>query len=61
MKTSARNQFSGTVSAIKDGAINDEIELDVGGGLSVVATVTRESRSELGLGIGAKALALVKA
>jgi molybdate transport system regulatory protein len=61
MKTSARNQFSGTVSVIKDGAINDEIELDVGAGLRVVATVTRESRSELGLGVGAKAFALVKA
>ena len=61
MKTSARNQFAGSVSAVRAGAINDEIELEVIGGLRIVATVTRESRNELGLAIGAKAFALVKA
>jgi molybdate transport system regulatory protein len=61
MKTSARNQFSGTVHAVRAGAINDEIDLDVGGGLHIVATVTRESREELKLAVGAKAFALVKA
>lgn len=61
MKTSARNQFAGTVHAVRAGAINDEIELDVAGGLRIVATVTRESRDELGLVPGAKAFALVKA
>lgn len=61
MKTSARNQFAGTVSAVRDGAINDEIELAVDGGLKIVATVTRESRDELGLKVGANAFALVKA
>lgn len=61
MKTSARNQFAGTVSAVRPGAINDEITLDIGGGQLIVATVTRESREELGLAVGAKAFALVKA
>lgn len=61
MKTSARNQFAGTVHAIRGGAINDEIDLEVIGGLHIVATVTRESRDELGLSVGAKAFALVKA
>ncbi|MES3015573.1 MAG: TOBE domain-containing protein [Pseudomonadota bacterium] len=61
MKTSARNQFAGTVRHVRAGAINDEIELEVIGGLRIVATVTRESRTELGLDVGAKAFALVKA
>lgn len=61
MKTSARNQFAGTVGAVRAGAINDEIVLDVIGGLAIVATVTRESRNELALEVGAKAFALVKA
>jgi molybdate transport system regulatory protein len=61
MKTSARNQFAGTVRSIRGGAVNDEIELEVIGGLHIVATVTRESRDELGLAVGAKAFALVKA
>ncbi|MEO8805052.1 MAG: TOBE domain-containing protein [Burkholderiaceae bacterium] len=61
MKTSARNQFAGTVHAVRSGAINDEIELMVIGGLRIVATVTRESRNDLGLEPGTKAFALVKA
>ena len=61
MKTSARNQFAGTVDAVRGGAINDEIELKVIGGLHIVATVTHESRIDLGLEVGAKAFALVKA
>jgi molybdate transport system regulatory protein len=61
MKTSARNQFAGIVHAVRSGAINDEIDLQVIGGLHIVATVTRESCIELGLQVGAKAFALVKA
>ena len=65
MKTSARNQFEGTVASIRGGgiagAVNDEIDLDVGGNVRVVATVTRESREALGLKVGAKAFGLVKA
>jgi molybdenum-pterin binding domain len=61
MKTSARNQFLGKVSAVHRGAVNDEIELDVKGGHKVVATVTHESAENLGLKVGAEAFALVKA
>lgn len=61
MKSSARNQFTGTVSALRDGAINGEVQLKVAGDLHIVATVTRESREALGLTLGAPAFALVKA
>lgn len=61
MRTSARNQFAGTVKTVRAGAVNDEIELEVIGGLRIVATVTTESRVALGLVPGAKAFALVKA
>ena len=61
MKTSARNQFAGSVHAVRRGTVNDEIELAVIGGLHIVATVTRESRTDLGLKRGVKAFALVKA
>ncbi|MDY0744660.1 TOBE domain-containing protein [Paucibacter sp. R3-3] len=61
MKTSARNQFAGKVSAIREGAINDEVELEVAGGHKIVATVTRESRNSMKLAAGASAFALVKA
>lgn len=61
MKTSARNQFAGKVSAVRRGAVNDEIELAIGGGQTIVAVVTHESSEELGLAIGAEAFALIKA
>jgi molybdate transport system regulatory protein len=61
MKTSARNQFLGTVSALRAGAVNDEVELALPGGARLVAIVTHESALALGLAVGAPAIALVKA
>lgn len=61
MKTSARNQFHGTVKAIHRGAVNDEIELLLPGGTPLCATITHESTGELGLAVGQDVVALVKA
>ena len=61
MKTSARNQLVGTVSAVTTGAVNDEIELALPGGQRIVAVITRNSAASLGLVVGAEAFALVKA
>ncbi|QAY72651.1 transporter [Agromyces protaetiae] len=61
MQTSARNRFEGTVSAVKPGAVNDEIELTLAGGERLSAVVTHESAVSLGLAVGAEAVALVKA
>lgn len=60
MKTSARNQFFGTVSCVRQGAVNDEITLEIAGGQKIVAIVTRESAENLGLRQGAPAFALIK-
>lgn len=60
MKTSARNQFLGKISQIKQGSVNDEIELTLANGAKIVATVTRESTETLGLKVGGEAFALVK-
>jgi molybdate transport system regulatory protein len=61
MRTSARNQLYGTVSAITRGAVNDEVSLALPGGQTVVAVLTHESTETLGLAVGAAAFALVKA
>ncbi|MGB9989134.1 TOBE domain-containing protein [Massilia sp. SM-13] len=61
MKTSARNQFSGTVKTLKRGAVNDEVTLDIVGGQEIVAIITHESTESLGLKEGAQAFALIKA
>lgn len=60
MKTSARNQYQGTVTRITAGAVNDEIALKVSGGQELIATVTRESTLELGLAVGAQAFAIIQ-
>jgi molybdate transport system regulatory protein len=61
MKTSARNQLYGTVSAVTRGSVNDEIALALPDGQTIVAVVTHESTETLGLVVGAPAFALVKA
>jgi molybdate transport system regulatory protein len=60
MKTSARNQFLGKVSQVKRGAVNDEVELEIAGGLKIVAVITHDSSEDLGLQPGAEAFALIK-
>ncbi len=61
MKTSARNQLYGEVSAVKRGAVNDEVSLALPGGQTIVAVLTHESTETLGLTPGAPAFALIKA
>ena len=60
MKTSARNQFVGSVTAVRAGAVNDEVELTLPGGPRIVAVVTRDSTQSLGLRTGLTAIALIK-
>ena len=61
MKTSARNQWVGTVSGIRAGVVNDEVELSLAGGTRLAAIVTRESTQALDLRLQKTVLALVKA
>jgi molybdate transport system regulatory protein len=60
MKTSARNQFVGTVTSVRSGAVNDEVELTLPGGARIVAIVTRDSTASLGLRTSMTAIALIK-
>ena len=60
MRTSARNQFFGTVTRVVPGAVNDEIELAIAGGQKMVAIVTRESTDNLALAPGRQVFALIK-
>lgn len=61
MDTSARNQFSGKISAVKTGPINAEVDLLLPGGETIVAVITNASVERLGLKPGVPAVALVKA
>lgn len=60
-RISARNRLVGTVASREDGAVNSEIVLDIGGGKTVAAIITKDSAEDLGLKPGDRACALVKA
>jgi molybdate transport system regulatory protein len=61
LRTSARNQIAGKVAAREDGAVNSEIVLDIGGGKTLVASITVESARALQIAVGDPITALIKA
>ena len=61
MKLSARNQFAGTVTAIKRGPVNSQISVDIGGGNTVVSMITTDAADALGLAEGGQATVVIKA
>lgn len=61
MQASARNQFKGVISEIRIGAVNAEVYIRLSGGISIIASVTKESVTALALQSGTNVLALVKA
>ena len=60
-KLSARNQLQGTVTQVKPGAVNAEVDIELTGGEKVAATVTNDSVESLGLRKGQTATAVFKA
>jgi molybdopterin-binding protein len=61
MKTSARNQFPGTVRDITKGPVSTEVSIEISAGVRVVAVISARSAEALGLAVGKPAYALVKA
>lgn len=61
VKTSARNQFRGSVKTICAGAVSAEVALDIGDSLEIIAAITNDAVEDLRLAPGHEAIALVKA
>lgn len=61
MKVSARNIFTGSVTAISKGIVNTEVTLSLKGGIPLIAIVTNGAIDNLGLKVGAEAYAIIKA
>ncbi len=61
MKLSARNQFKGMIVGIQEGAANGIVNIDIGGGNVMSATISMNAIKELGLEVGKEAYAVVKA
>lgn len=60
MKISARNQLTGTVAAVKEGAVNGVVTIKVGDH-TIKSDITMEAIKDLGLVEGKKAIAIIKA
>lgn len=58
---SARNQIEGTVTAVKEGAVNGHVTIEDEYDVKVSGSITNESIEALGLKEGAKAVAIIKA
>jgi molybdate transport system regulatory protein len=61
MPLSARNQFSGKVVSIRNGAVMSEVVLDIGGGHQIVSLISASSAKRLKLKKGRSAVAVIKA
>jgi molybdate transport system regulatory protein len=60
MRTSARNQLPGTVTAVTVGEVMAEVVVDVNG-QPIVAAITKDSAERLSLQAGASVTVIVKA
>jgi len=60
MRLSARNQLAGSIVAIKEGAVEAQVKIDIGGQF-VTSVITMDAVADLGLAVGDKVVAIIKA
>jgi molybdopterin-binding protein len=61
VKISARNKLRGIIKEIIEGAVNDEIVIELPNGLVITSVITKSSVKNLGLKKGKEAYAVIKA
>lgn len=61
MKISARNSLTGTITAIEEGVVNNEVTIELAPNVELTAVVTKASCERLGLTVGGSACAIIKA
>lgn len=61
MKLSARNVIKGTIKSIKEGAVNDEVIVEIAPGIEMASIITSSSRQRLELAPGKEVYVMVKA
>lgn len=61
MKVSARNNLKGKVKSIDEGAVNNEVTIELAGGAEIVSVITKNACESLGLEVGKEVYAVVKA
>lgn len=61
MQISARNQITGKVVDVKDGVVTAQVTVDIGGGNTIVSSITLDSAKNLGLAAGKEVTVIIKA
>jgi molybdopterin-binding protein len=61
MRISARNQIKGKILQLKKGATTAHVRLEIGPGQVITSSITNEAVDDLGLKVGATAIAIIKA
>lgn len=60
MKTTARNQFPGIITAVEFGPVTTQVNVTLAGGQEVTATLTTNAARRLDASVGKTALVLIK-
>ncbi|KZL90814.1 TOBE domain-containing protein [Clostridium magnum] len=60
LKISARNQLTGKVIEIKEGAVNNIVIVEIAGGNKVSATISVSAVKELEIAVGSEVTAIIK-
>lgn len=61
MKISARNTLVGKIVEIHEGLVSTEVTIETAAGEKIVSSITTTSAKNLGLKVGGKAYAVIKA
>ena len=61
MQLSARNALKGKIVRVSAGTVNAEVHIQLAGGETIAAVITRESAEQMGLKTGQEAYAVIKA
>jgi molybdopterin-binding protein len=61
MKLSARHQINGKVVMVRKGTTTAHVEIEIGTGVRIMASITNEAVDDLDLKVGDEAIAVIKA
>jgi molybdopterin-binding protein len=61
MKVSARNLIPGVVKKVNIGMVNAEVVIEAAPDVEIVSVITKESVERMGIKVGSKVKAMVKA
>ena len=61
MKLRARNQLDGVITEVRKGAVTTIVKIEIRNPAILSASITNEAAEDLGLRVGAEAVAVIKA